>query len=46
MKLKNVVIVKLPSLLNENDFHISQVALKLTTLISKSLLYNHHYYKV
>jgi cullin-associated NEDD8-dissociated protein 1 len=45
-QLKNVVIVKLPSLLNENDLHISQVALKLITLISKSLLYNHHYYKV
>jgi cullin-associated NEDD8-dissociated protein 1 len=35
-QLKNVVIVELPSLLNENDLHISQVALKLITLISKS----------
>ena len=30
------MIVELPSLLNENDLHISQVALKLITLISKT----------
>lgn len=35
-QLKTVVIVELPSLLNENDLHISQVALKLITLISKT----------
>ena len=35
-QLKNVVIVELPSLLNENDLHISQVAHKLIKLISKS----------
>ncbi len=35
-QLKNVVIVELPSLLTENDLHISQVALKLITLICKT----------
>ena len=35
-QLKNFVIVEFPSLLNENDLHISQVALKLTTSICKT----------
>lgn len=34
-QLQSIVIVELPSLLSENDLHISYVALKLATLICK-----------
>lgn len=35
-QLKSIVIVELPSLLSENDLHISYVALRLATLICKT----------
>ena len=35
-ELKAIIIVELPTLLSENDLHISYVALKLATLICKS----------